>query len=98
MNTKWAGDMTGIETAQGWLYLAVILDVYSRKVIGWSMSGSRDETLVENALLMALSSRKPTAGLLLHSDRGSQYTSHRYQELLKQYKIEASEQERQLLG
>jgi len=63
--------------------------VSSRKVIGWSMSAHRDEALVENALEMALVSRRPKAGLLFHSDRGSQYTSNRYQELLKEHGIEA---------
>jgi putative transposase len=81
-NTKWAGDITGIETGQGWLYLAVILDLYSRRVIGWSMSAHRDEELVERALSMALMQRHPKAGLLHHTDRGSQYTSQAYQALL----------------
>ncbi|WP_307813283.1 IS3 family transposase [Ktedonobacter sp. SOSP1-52] len=65
-NTKWAGDMTGIETAQGWLYLAVILDLSSRKVVGWSMSSHRDEELVERALQMALLSAK---GVSIPDDR-----------------------------
>lgn len=69
---KWASDITYIPTKQGWLYLAVILDLYSRMVVGWSMSGSCDEKLVERALEQALARRVPKAGLLHHSDRGSQ--------------------------
>ena len=86
-NKKWVTDITYIPTVQGWLYLAVILDLYSRIVVGWSMSGHCDEELVENALLMALARRRPTAGLLHHSDRGSQYTSRAYRELLEQSEI-----------
>ncbi|GHO68046.1 hypothetical protein KSC_069380 [Ktedonobacter sp. SOSP1-52] len=74
-NTKWATDITYIPTMQGWLYLAVILDLYSRAVVGWSMSSCCDEELVENALKMAVLRRSPKAGLLHHSDRGCQYTS-----------------------
>ncbi len=77
-NKKWVTDITSIPTAQGWLYLAVILDVYSRAVVGWSMSACCDEELAENALKMAVSRRRPQAGLLYHSDRGCQYTSQAY--------------------
>jgi putative transposase len=83
-NTKWVTDITYIPTAHGWLYLAVILDLYSRIVVGWSISSNCDEQLVENALLMALARRHPTAGLLHHSDRGSQYTSRAYRQILEQ--------------
>jgi putative transposase len=69
---KWATDITSIPTLQGWLYLAVILDWYSRAVVGWSMSSNCDEELAENALKMAVSRRRPQAGLLHHSDRGCQ--------------------------
>jgi len=69
-NSKWVTDVTYIPTTQGWLYLAVILDLYSRAVVGWSMSAHCDEELVENALNMALARRRPKAGLLHHSDRG----------------------------
>lgn len=71
-NTKWVTDITYIPTMQGWLYLAVILDLYSRAVVGWSMSASCDEALAENALQMAVARRRPKAGLLHHSDRGCQ--------------------------
>ncbi|GCF11691.1 hypothetical protein KDI_52550 [Dictyobacter arantiisoli] len=87
---KWAGDITYIPTKQGWLYVAVILDLYSRMVVGWSMSGSCDEKLVERALEQALVRRHPKAGLLHHSDRGSQYTSQAYQAYLQRYGIQSS--------
>ena len=83
-NKKWATDITYIATAQGWLYLAVILDLYSRAVVGWSMSASCDEELVAKAFHMALVRRRPQAGLLHHSDRGCQYTSHAYRQRLEQ--------------
>jgi putative transposase len=83
-NTTWTTDITYIPTAQGWLYLAVILDLYSRMVVGWSMSAHCDEELVERALDMALMRRRPKAGLLHHSDRGCQYTSRAYRLCLEQ--------------
>lgn len=89
-NTKWTTDITYIPTRQGWLYLAVILDLYSRMVVGWSMSAHCDEKLVERALDMALLRRRPKAGLLHHSDRGSQYTSRAYRLHLEQFGIVAS--------
>ena len=67
-NRKWAGDITGIWTSEGWLYLAVILDLYSRLVLGWAMGTQRDGKLVEEALTMALLKRRPGPGLLHHSD------------------------------
>ncbi|GHO97565.1 transposase [Reticulibacter mediterranei] len=83
-NTKWVTDITYIPTTQGWLYLAVILDLYSRAVVGWSMSTCCDEELVANALKMAVLRRRPKAGLLHHSDRGCQYTSRAYRRQLEQ--------------
>jgi transposase InsO family protein len=77
-NQKWVSDFTYIETDEGWLYLAVVLDLFSRKVIGWSMSQRMDTALVEGALRMALRDRRPPSGLLHHSDQGSQYTSAAY--------------------
>lgn len=77
-NQKWVSDFTYIETGEGWLYLAVVLDLFSRKVIGWAMSETMDTPLVETALRMALLGRQPAAGLLHHSDQGSQYTSSVY--------------------
>jgi putative transposase len=81
---KWVTDITYLPTGQGWLYLAGILDLSSRSVVGWSMSGNCDEQLVECALDLALARRRPKAGLLHHSDRGSQYTSRAYQLRLEQ--------------
>jgi putative transposase len=89
-NSKWVTDITYIPTMQGWLYLAVILDLYSRMVVGWSMSGNCDEELVERALDQAIARRRPKAGLLHHSDRGSQYTSQAYQTCLEQAGISVS--------
>lgn len=83
-NTKWVADTTYIWTAEGWLYLAVVLDLFSRMVVGWSMSATQDATLVVQALRMAITRRRPQTGLLHHSDRGSTYTSESYQALLKQ--------------
>jgi putative transposase len=81
-NQKWVSDFTYIATGEGWLYLAVVLDLFSRKVIGWAMRDSMDTLLVETALRMALIARKPPAGLLHHSDQGSQYTSSAYLDCL----------------
>lgn len=89
-NSKWVADVTFIATRQGWLYLAAVLDLFSRAVVGWAMDATQDEALVEQALRMALSSRKPQAGLMHHSDRGSQYTSQGYQQLLDSWGIQVS--------
>ncbi len=83
-NTKWVTDITSIPTAQGWLSLAVMLDLYSRAVVGWSMSDGCDENLAEKALNMAVSRRRPKAGFLHHRDRGCQYTSLAYRKRLEQ--------------
>jgi putative transposase len=77
-NRKWASDFTFIDTAEGWLYLAVVLDLFSRKVVGWSMARHMDTALVQGAWCMALGARRPAPGLLHHSDQGSQYTSAAY--------------------
>ncbi len=81
-NRVWAGDITYVWTEEGWLYLAVVLDLYSRAVIGWAMLSRLTVDLVQNALTMALWRRKPKPGLLHHSDRGVQYASGDYQGLL----------------
>jgi transposase InsO family protein len=83
----WAGDVTYIPTREGWLYLAVLLDLYSRKVVGWSMSEHNDEALTLAALQMALDQRQPEPGLLHHSDRGTTYASGTYQDVLEQNDI-----------
>ncbi len=89
-NRKWVTDTTAISTAEGWLYLAVILDLFSRLVVGWSMASTEDEQLVELALRMAVAQRHPEAGLMHHSDRGSEFTSDRYLALLAQLGIQVS--------
>jgi transposase InsO family protein len=82
-NTKWVSDITFIETREGFLYLAVILDLYSRAIVGWSMSHKIDEVLVQDALTMAVDRRALKNGLLLHSDQGSQYKAKGYQQRIK---------------
>lgn len=82
-NEKWVGDITYIDTAEGWLYLAAILDLYSRRIVGWAMADRMDVSLVENAWAMAVLNRHPPAQLLHHTDRGSQYTSEVYWNLLE---------------
>ena len=89
-NRKWLTDITAVWTAEGWLYLAVVLDVYSRLIVGWAMASHREESLVEAALWMSLGRRQPVEELLHHSDRGSQYTSRAYQAVLAQFHIEVS--------
>ena len=89
-NTKWLADITYLDTYEGWLYLAAVLDVYSRRIVGWSMHTRMTTNLVENALRMALGQRPHAGDLLHHSDRGSQYTSGDYQWLLTQAQITPS--------
>jgi putative transposase len=89
-NRRWAGDITYIRTWEGWLYLAVVIDLFSRKVVGWSLRKEIDRDLVISALTMAIGLRLPEPGLLAHSDRGSQYTSADYQSALKANGIECS--------
>jgi transposase InsO family protein len=89
-NVKWAGDITYVWTGEGWLYLAVVLDLFSRRIIGWSMQSRLDRSLVVNALQLALGHRRPGAGLVHHSDRGSQYASGEFQQVLCQRGISCS--------
>lgn len=89
-NQKWVGDITYIDTAEGWLYLAVILDLFARRVVGWAMGDHLDANLVERAWQMAVINRHPPAQLLHHSDRGSQYTSQAYWKLLTKAKCTLS--------
>lgn len=86
-NAVFVGDITYVPTAEGWLYLAVVLDLFSRKVVGWSMDEAMPATLVNNALSMAIKHRNPRAGLIWHTDRGSQYASDSHRALLKQHGI-----------
>ena len=82
-NQKWTVDITYIETLEGWLYLAVVLDLFSRRIVGWAMSNRMTTQLAVDALQMAILQRRPDSGLLHHSDRGSQYTAHAYQQILQ---------------
>lgn len=89
-NQKWVADFTYLWTAEGWLYVAVVLDLYSRRIVGWSMQSSMTSQLVADALMMAVWRRGKPVELLHHSDQGSQYTSEHFQELLKEHNITCS--------
>ena len=89
-NERWVSDITFIPTRQGWLYLAAVMDLYSRRIVGWSMSRRIDRHLALNALNMALGQRRLNADLIHHSDRGAQYLSDDYQALLKKHGIRCS--------
>ena len=86
-NKIWTGDITYLWTKEGWLYLSVVMDIYSRKIVGWSIDSSLSPELVLRALMMALVHRNPERGIIFHSDRGSQYTCISFRELLKIYGI-----------
>lgn len=86
-NEIWAGDITYIATDEGWLYLAVFIDLYNRQIIGWSMNDQITQQLTCSALRMALRNRKPNDGLIVHSDRGVQYAAGSYRQLLKDWSI-----------
>ncbi|BCQ26849.1 transposase [Caballeronia sp. NK8] len=86
-NRFWAGDVTYIWTQQGWMYLAVVLDLYSRRVVGWATSGSCDTFLVIRALQVALQTRRTEPGLMFHSDQGSNYASLTFQQFLREHQI-----------
>ncbi|HCI0257618.1 IS3 family transposase [Escherichia coli] len=87
---RWVTDITYIRTHEGWLYLAVVVDLFSRKIIGWSMQSRMTKDIVLNALLMAIWRRNPQKQVLVHSDQGSQYTSHEWQSFLKSHGLEGS--------
>ena len=89
-NTKWATDITYVRTAEDWLYLCVVIDLYSRRVVGWSMSAVQDRQLVLQAVLMALWQRQDRSPLVLHSDRGCQFTSAEYQRFLQGHNVTCS--------
>jgi len=89
-NGAWCGDITSIWTEEGWLYTAVLLDLYSRKVVGWAMSDHVDTQLVRDALEMALGRRQPGAGLIHPSDRGAQYARHAYRSMLAEHGMACS--------
>ena len=89
-NQIWLADITSIRTQKGWLYLAAILDLYSRQIVGWAMSDRMTSDLTLVALKMAVQRRQPGTDLIHHSDQGSQYTDGEYQALLKDYGMQAS--------
>lgn len=89
-NQKWAGDISYVWTREGWLYLAVILDLHSRRVIGWAVSNRMKRDLAIRALKMAIAFRSPPEGCIHHTDRGSQYCSHDYQKILRQHGFQVS--------
>ena len=89
-NQKWACDISYVWTREGWLYLAVILDLHSRRVIGWAVSNRMKRDLATRALKMAVALRQPPKGCIHHADRGSQYCSHDYQKLLRQHGFQVS--------
>lgn len=89
-NTVYVADITYIPTREGWLYLAVVIDLFSRAVVGWSMNSSMKADLVNKALLMAIRKRKPAKGLISHTDRGSQYASDSYRQIQIDHGIKAS--------
>jgi putative transposase len=89
-NEKWVSDITFIPTRQGWLYLAIVLDLYSRAIVGWSMSSRINGQLVHDALDMAIAQREPAEGLLVHSDQGSQYTALSYRQKLVEHGMRCS--------
>jgi len=89
-NMVWVSDITYIKTAEGWLYLAVVMDLYSRRVIGWSLARNMAVEMVKGALMMAIGRRNPAAGLIHHSDRGIQYACDEYRWLLQSYGMVSS--------
>jgi transposase InsO family protein len=89
-NRVWVGDITYIPTRAGWLYLAILLDLYSRKIVGWAMSNRPTQEIVLSALTMAIDHRRPAKGLLHHTDQGVQYSATRYQTKLAELGITAS--------
>jgi len=84
-NKTWTGDITYIWTRQGWMYLAVVLDLFNREIAGWSMRKRITKDIVTEALTMAVKRKRPQAGLIFHSDRGSQYASHKFRKLLEKH-------------
>lgn len=89
-NQRWVGDITYLETSTGFEYLATVIDLFSRRVVGWALAPTLETSIVMEALDMALRQRQPPAGLIFHSDRGCQYTSHAFRERLQMARIEQS--------
>lgn len=90
VNEVWAGDVTYLKTGEGWVYLAIVMDLYSRRIVGWHIDIRMTTDLVSKALIKAYNLRQPPKGVVFHSDRGSQYTSKHYRKLLKAYGMRAS--------
>ena len=93
-NQFWASDLTYVWTREGWLFLAVIVDLFSRQVVGWSLEKTMTTDLISSALRQAYFKRKPGSGLIFHSDRGSQYCSQEFRKLLKEYRMLQSQSRR----
>ena len=89
-NQIWAGDVTYLRTGEGWMYLAIVMDLYSRRIVGWHINKCMTTGLTSKAMMKAYNLRQPPKGLVFHSDRGSQYTSKHYRKLLANYGIRAS--------
>ena len=89
-NQVWAGDVTYLKTGEGWMYLAIVMDLYSRRIVGWAIDKRMTTSLISRAMIKAYNLRQPPKGLVFHSDRGSQYTSKAFANLLKGYGIRAS--------
>jgi putative transposase len=89
-NEVWAGDITYLKTGEGWMYLAIVMDLYSRRIIGWHIDKRMTTDLICKAMIKAVNLRQPPKGLVFHSDRGSQYTSKQFRNLLRGYGIRAS--------
>lgn len=89
-NQVWAGDITYLKTGEGWMYLAIVMDLYSRRIIGWAINKRMTTELVERALARAVKLRRPPYGVVFHSDRGSQYTSKRFQSFLRKKALRSS--------
>ena len=81
-NEVWAGDVTYLRTAEGWIYLAIVMDLYSRRIVGWAIDKHMKQDLVIRAMVMAYNLRQPRRGLVFHSDRGSQYTGEKFRKRL----------------
>ena len=90
LNEVWAGDVTYLRTAEGWIYLAIVMDLYSRRIVGWAIDKHMKQDLVIRAMVMAYNLRQPNRGLVFHSDRGSQYTGEKFRKLLDPYGMRAS--------
>ena len=90
INEVWAGDITYLRTGEGWMYLAVVMDLYSRRIVGWAIDKRMTQALVSRSMIKAIHLRQPPRGLVFHSDRGSQYTSKHHRRLLKNHGIRAS--------